>query len=617
MVVSVVAMSVAFIPVAADNDSPVEAERSFAEDTIEPGDEIEVEVEIEILDDDVTALDMIDEVEPEVLEEGSSLVDLQIEWGDDDPVPTTIDEAGVSGAVLIFDDHDWEAGVTFTVPYTLNTSPDMSHGDELVFSSASEVDGEEFEIDGPDTVTVEEDDPDLDPADFQLSDLEPADEEVTEGADPIDYSVEVENVGEETGAQDIDLEVLYDDDVEYSDTIEGVELDAEETDTLTFEDVEVEDLDPGTYTVEVSSVNDTIDTSLTVTEEPDAADLQLDDLVPEDEEVIEGADPITYEVWVQNLGDETGEQDIQLTIGDDIEETVPLELPGGADETVIFDDVSVGDLDPGEYTVEASSENDSIETSLTVSEEPEAAHYQLSDLEPADEEVTEGADPIDYSVDVENVGEEPGDQDIDIEVLYGDDVKYSDTIEGVELDAEETDTLTFEDVEVEDLDPGTYTVEVSSANETIDTSLTVMEEPDAADYQLSDLDPEELSIIQNVDDDPEDVSVTVENVGDESGDQTIELVVVNETDYTVYTDEVENVEIDGGESETIVFEDVPVDELDVGDYTHTVSSANDSVSGEISVIDEEPFLDDELPGLGPVAALIAMLLAAGFVRRRR
>ncbi len=628
MLLSVVSMTAAVMPGAAD-DATIVAERSFAEDTIEPGDQIEVELEIELLADG-TELDVIDEVEPQVLEEGTDLDVFDM----DAPYGPEISAAGVSGAVVVWDNQSWEAGDTITIPYTLNTSEDMEDGDTFTFSSNSTYDGESYEIGGADTVTVEADEPEPEPANYQLSDLDPADATVTEGDDPIDLSVTVENIGEDVGEQDIELEIVNDtEDVIHDDAVEALSLDADASETVMFEAVPAGDFDVGDYEVAVSSANDTITGSLTVTEavpDPEPAEYQLSDLDPSDATVTEGDDPIDLSVTVENIGEELGEQDIALEIVNDTDSVVygdtvdAVALDEGASEAVTFEAIPAGDFDVGDYEVAVSSANDTITGSLTVDEavavpSPTPATFQLSDLDPSDATVTEGDDPIDLSVTVENIGEELGEQDIALEIVNETDiVVYDESVDAVVLDDGAAEAVTFEAVPAGDFDVGDYEVAVSSANDTITGSLTVTEavlDPEPAEYQLSDLDPSDATVTEG--DDPIDLSVIVENIGEELGEQNIELEIVNTTtDEVVLDDAVTDVEIPGGEQETVTFEEVAVGDLDAGEYDVTVSSDNDSVAGTLTVESEEPFLDDALPGFTPVVALVA-LLGAGLLAARR
>jgi len=99
--------------------------------------------------------------------------------------------------------------------------------------------------------------------------------------------------------------------------------------------------------------------------------------------------------------------------------------------------------------------------------------YQLSNLDPAEANVTEGDDPINVSVDVENVGDIQGDQDIELTVENSSGVQFSDTISGVQLGVGAKTTVEFTDVPAGTLSPGEYDHIVSTDDDTIEGNLTV------------------------------------------------------------------------------------------------------------------------------------------------
>ncbi len=74
-------------------------------------------------------------------------------------------------------------------------------------------------------------------------------------------------------------------------------------------------------------------------------------------------------VLVTNVGEETGSFEVALSIGLDISRTqVTGPLDGGGEQEVTSEDVA-GNLDPGLYTLDVSTENDSVSGELTVEQE--------------------------------------------------------------------------------------------------------------------------------------------------------------------------------------------------------------------------------------------------------
>lgn len=102
------------------------------------------------------------------------------------------------------------------------------------------------------------------------------------------------------------------------------------------------------------------------------------------------------------------------------------------------------------------------------------ATYELSNLDPSDATVTEGDDPINVSVDVDNTGIDSGEQDVTLEVTNASGaVVYDDTIADVVVGPQETQTVTFTDVPAGALSAGEYNHAVSSDDDSIEGNLTV------------------------------------------------------------------------------------------------------------------------------------------------
>ena len=113
-----------------------------------------------------------------------------------------------------------------------------------------------------------------------------------------------------------------------------------------------------------------------------------------------------------------------------------------------------------------------------------------------------------------------------------------------------------------------------------------------SDYQLSNLVPQDATVTQGGD--PITVSADVTNEGTEAGDQTVVLEVSNQSGV-VFSDSQSGIQVGPGETQTVSFQGVPAGTLDLGDYTHSISTNDDSVSGSLTVQEEPDFVAG--PGL--------------------
>ena len=211
-----------------------------------------------------------------------------------------------------------------------------------------------------------------------------------------------------------------------------------------------------------------------------------------------------------------------------VSESQELTLGPGEDDEVVFEDVEVGDLDPGEYTHEVSSDDDEAAGSLTV-----LAGGILSVAIDEDDSELEAEEDNEFSVvvDVENTGDTDLTQDIVAEV----DDEERDTEADVEVSGGDTVevTLTFDAQEGDD----GQDVVVSSDGDS-DTATLIVEEPGEAEFEVQFVDQDSETIAGE----EQTFNVEIENVGDEIGEQTITLdcgdgTHMNSTEVTVESGE--------------------------------------------------------------------------------
>lgn len=110
-----------------------------------------------------------------------------------------------------------------------------------------------------------------------------------------------------------------------------------------------------------------------------------------------------------------------------------------------------------------------------------------------------------------------------------------------------------------------------------------------ADFQVSNLDPQSVTVFEGSS--PIDISADVTNVGGDSGQKTLTLELTeNDTGQTVFS-ESQSVQLAAGATQSVTFEGVPAGTLSTGEYTHAVSSPDDSVTGSLTVEPEPDVLD--------------------------
>jgi hypothetical protein len=193
--------------------------------------------------------------------------------------------------------------------------------------------------------------------------------------------------------------------------------------------------------------------------------------------------------------------------------------------------------------------------------------------------------PVEISVDITNIGDKPGNHTVRISV---DETIL--TTETVTLSASETETIFFLATELE---VGNHTVTVDELSDSI--KVTVEKPVRPAELELSDLKVSrpEAALGETI-----TVSVTAENIGDLSGEFSVELYVNDEKQET------KNIQMEGTETATLSFEVTRDTEgecvVKVGDLTasYTVSAdaqppsppefeLSDLLVNPVSVLDDE------------------------------
>jgi len=291
------------------------------------------------------------------------------------------------------------------------------------------------------------------------------------------------------------------------------------------------------------------------------------EIINTDSPVPEG-NTLEVDARITNRGFLEGTQDIPLRI-EGSSEDVELDLTLGAGESAVRTlEWNTGASSNGTYTATVESENDTDTARIFVGQKPEFDVSIVSTNSPVQERET-----LEVTAEIDNTGSVTDTQEVVLNVS-GERDSVDATVD--------PNTNSFETLEwaTEAGDEGTYTAEVASEDSNDSTGVTVQRNSSIApaDYQLSNL--PDLTATEG--DSPVDVPVDVSNVGGQPGDQEIEFEVTNSSGV-VYNDTLANVQVDDGNTTTVNFTGVPVGGLAQGDYTHTATSDNDTVTANLTV----------------------------------
>ncbi|MFW5906757.1 MAG: CARDB domain-containing protein [Candidatus Natronoplasma sp.] len=391
---------------------------------------------------------------------------------------------------------------------------------------------------------------DMPEPEFDFSNLR-AEPDPAHVGEEVELKLDVSNVG--TLAGDYTVEFYVDDESVGEDTVEDVGIDETKTATVIYTPDAA-----GDYTAEAENL-----TADFTVEEAEPANFSVE-IVDYDEEVAEG-DDVTVTYNVNNTGGSEGTQTIVFTVDDVEEDSEDVNLSVGEEHEGEFTWTSEG---TGDHDLVVASDDDDAQATVTVLDiEPAYFEVEIVDY---DEEVTVEED-VEISYLVTNTGEAEGTQTITLTIAGTDGVQDSEEVT-LEADGESQETFTWTAEET-----GDHDLIVASEDADDQVTVTVLESA-PAEFEFSNLRVSSSTIDKSQD---IELMLDVTNVGDETGDYTVEFYVEGEP---VGTD---TVTVDGGETETASVTH-SVDEE--GTYTVTVDETDDESSFE--VIDAEGFIGD-------------------------
>lgn len=450
---------------------------------------------------------------------------------------------------------------------SVSLDADESDGFELEDRpTANDLDGAdsadfEYEIasatasDGAGTVTVQT------PAEFDITGLDVVEDPVTAGEE-IELEVTVENVATET--DDTTVTVRFDGDRRAEFETNELGENAEQTVTGT---IETDEGDIGHRTVRASTGDDSETEGVSV-EAPAEFVVSVDDIDPADP--IAGEDGIEIDVDVTNVGGVEATQEVALRVGE-TENEQEFTLDGGESDTAEFTIDEIGEPGPSEVTAQSE---DTSQTAMIDVREP--ANLVTEIVEVTDP--VRSDEPLTVGVSVYNAGEADSD-DAEVDLF----------VDGTEVATENVDTLSpgdgeFVSIEHDALDTDDEGSVLDVRAETRDTeddaTADVVAPPEDALFRVDafNLDGEVLR------DDGEtlDVDTWIENAGERTGTQDVDLVVSGETVATATVED-----IGAGDVQAISFE-VDATELSAGERTVAVET-DDRVRERTTLVrDPEP-----------------------------
>ncbi|CCC39639.1 probable secreted glycoprotein [Haloquadratum walsbyi C23] len=334
-----------------------------------------------------------------------------------------------------------------------------------------------------------------------------------------------------------------------------------ETVTLTAPTGAGEIIDAGTQQLRVNTDNDAQEASTTIREPANIA-VQIDDT---NSPVIEG-NRLQVDTIVENTGDGTAtDREVALEVNDDEATSRQLTLDGGERAEITLE-ATVSTV--GDQTITVTTGDETAQRTVTVIEAPDEPLFRMSNLSVPDDVFRSEGQSVTVTADVTNIGDVEGSQTVSI-TIGGTTRSTSD----VTLDGNETQTVSTT-VPATALLVGDRAVTVSSADDSV-SGLIVVREPAPPRFTV-DISNIPTPIAGSATSD--EVDIAVENTGQGTATQTIELNLTLD-DETIDTT-AQQVTLDPGGSTTETLSLDVTGESRAGNFTTelTATSANQTTS---------------------------------------
>jgi hypothetical protein len=305
----------------------------------------------------------------------------------------------------------------------------------------------------------------------------------------------------------------------------------------------------------------------------------LDEITLATATLVDGAGGATFTVEVEEIG--SGAQLGNKTFtGANSDVTVTLDEPLDRGDTNV-----IVRIEQDGTPVDQASGTGFLNITDTATITAERSQFDLTLEDISSTEIAEGTDSIDVTVNVTNNGDFDDAQDIVFQIVDNGTV-VSELVEdgasgngfGVQQGETRETTLTLQ---TSDIAPGEYSVTVSSNDDEVSDTLSVL----TSNAQVGGLDiaGEGDSAELNLDETNQDISVTISNTGGIEANQTIELRVSNSSGDQI-TESQSSGDIASGDTTGITFSGVVIGSLSTGEYDVTVSSADDTATGTLTVL---------------------------------
>ena len=289
-----------------------------------------------------------------------------------------------------------------------------------------------------------------------------------------------------------------------------------------------------------------------------------------DDGPVTAGDTLDLTATVENVGDQQGSQTVSLSVDGVERDSQSLTLAGGESQQVTLSwETAAGDA--GNYTATVETANDSAGTSVSVTEQLNPANFAVSQV--SNTGPVMAGDSVEVTATVTNTGDQQGTQTVSLGV--GGSVDERVDSQSLTLAGGESQQVTLS-WQTRAGQTGDFSLSVVSADDSTSTTATVEAQSDPANFRLSSTSSNSPVVAGNA----VEVTTTLTNTGDLEGTQTVSLSVGGVERAS------QSVTLAGGASQQVTLS-WGTAAGDVGEYTATVATANDTGTTGVTV-EEQP-----------------------------
>jgi hypothetical protein len=312
---------------------------------------------------------------------------------------------------------------------------------------------------------------------------------------------------------------------------------------------------------------------------------------------------VSVSVNVTNVGDVTKNFTVTAEVSDSgLTQSLGVNLPTGATEQLVFEKLNTSALTTREtpFNVIVSTTNDSVTGNITILAPGQAEFANLSIAGQGTEaeiiqnpEAETGAD-VPVSVNVTNIGDVTENFTVTAE-LAGKNGTGTDTLTqqlNLTLSADETDRLTFDELNTSTLAARNQivaiTVSTPTANDSLTGNVSILEPGQVILTNLSIAG--QGSDAEIVEDTNQTISVDVTNIGDVADNFTV-TAEINTEDADTPTQSLVTENLSANVTQQLAFDGLDIATLPVSEepFSVAVSTTNEKTNGTVVITDSSPF----------------------------